>query len=97
MSTKTEEKTTPSGATKHPSAAAEPKDAAAKTTPVAAAKATPAAAATPKIDEEKIKMALHLIQQMNPAKPKDEEEEQKLKGLEVDDQFTMMRDAVLMF
>jgi len=58
--------------------AAESRDATAKT-PLAAE-----AAAVPKIDEEKIKMALHLIQQINPTEPKEEEEELKLIALEAE-------------
>ena len=58
--------------------------AAANSTAASSAAVNSATAATaPRIDEEKIKMALHLIQQMDPGKTVDQEEEKKLRELEV--------------
>ena len=48
-----------------------------------AAAAVPDAATAVQVDEEKIKMALHLIQQMDPGKPVDPVEENRLRQLEV--------------
>jgi len=64
--------------------AEESSNAAATLIPATEASIEAATEATLKIEEEKIKMALHLIQQMDPTKPIEEEEERKLKGLEVE-------------
>merc|ERR1711962_69792 len=56
----------------------------AASTATAASAATAATVAAPRVDEEKLNLALHLIQQMDPGNEKYDADDQKLKDLELE-------------